>query len=119
VATFETKQVRPELGGWAVSTLVAEAPVVLIDFSRSGCLLESTRPVEPGTVGTVQLDIDGEWCLEDIRVTRCVQVPGRGTTYRIGAEFLPIRQGGGASLRHAVERVIARSVAPLSPGEHR
>jgi hypothetical protein len=104
---------------WAVSTLVTEAPVVLIDFSRSGCLLECTRPVEPGTVGSVQLEVDGEWCVEEIRITRCVQVSGRGSTWRLGAEFLPTRQSGGASLRHAVERVIARSVAPSSPAERR
>jgi hypothetical protein len=91
----------------ATATLIAEVPVVVVDVSRCGCLIESTRPLEPGTVGTLQLDVDGHEYVEDVRVARCTAVSGRGSTFRIGVEFLRTRRMPDLSLRHAVAHLMA------------
>jgi hypothetical protein len=84
------------------ATLIAEVPVVVVDVSRAGCLIESTRPLEPGVVGTLRLSVDGRDYVEDFRVARCTALSGRGSTFRIGLEFLRTRRVADISLRHAV-----------------
>lgn len=90
----------------ATATLIAQVPVEVVDVSRCGCLIESTRPLEPGTIGTLQLAVDGREYVEDFRVARCTALPGRGSTFRIGVEFLRTRRTADASLRHAVTHLV-------------
>jgi len=89
------------------ATLVAQVPVVVVDVSRCGGLIETTRPVDPGTIGTLQLVVDGRCYVEDFRVARCTALSGRGSTFRIGIEFLRTRRVADLSLRHAVTQLIA------------
>ena len=51
--------------------LARNVPTRLIDISRTGCLLESRQRVEDGTVGELQLQVQRETFVDDIRVTRC------------------------------------------------
>lgn len=94
------------------ATLIAQVPVVVVDVSRCGCLIESARPLEPGAVGTLQLAVDGHEYVEDFRVARCTALSGRGSTFRIGIEFLRTRRLPDVSLRHAVTHLVA-----LNPGQ--
>jgi hypothetical protein len=89
------------------ATLIAQVPVVIVDVSRSGGLIETTRPLDPGTIGTLQLVVGGRQYVEDFRVARCTSLSGRGSTFRIGIEFLRTRRVADASLRHAVTHLVA------------
>jgi len=96
--------------GWgSLVTLVGVVPVLVIDVSEGGCLLETHQPFEPGRTGTLRVTLDGGSHLEDLRVTRCLALPGRGSTYGVGAEFLRTPRSGGESLRHAIGRLIGGS----------
>ena len=59
--------------------------VRLIDVSRSGCLLETSREVEPGATGEIRIDFEGRVLVETLRVTRCRRLEGAGAVYRLGA----------------------------------
>ena len=82
----------------------------MIDISRTGCLLESRQRVEDGTVGELQLQVQRETFIDDIRVTRCVLVEGSGSVYRVGAEFVQTHRPGEHSIRRAIT-VILRELA--------
>jgi hypothetical protein len=97
------------------ASLVAQVPLLVLDVSPGGCLLESQRPVDAGRVGTVRLALNGEWYVEDIRITRCVPVPGRGSAYHLGAEFLRTRRIPDQSLRQAIVRMVGE-VSQLGTG---
>lgn len=86
------------------ATLVAQLPLVVVDISTGGCLLESRRPVDVGRLGTVRLALNGRWYVEDVRVMRCDPTPG-GTTFHIGAAFIGKRRLPDQSLRLAVGRL--------------
>jgi hypothetical protein len=83
-----------------------EVPVRLVDISRAGCLLESSRQMEVGTTGEFRVEFGGQVFWEELRITRCVRLEGSGTVYRLGAEFLRMRPPNGSSLRRAVHAVI-------------
>ena len=86
--------------------LARNVPTRLIDISRTGCLLESRQRVEDGTVGELQLQVQRETFVDDIRVTRCVLVEGSGSIYRVGAEFVQTHRPGEHSIRRAITAIL-------------
>jgi hypothetical protein len=92
----------PELTGM----LGRNVPTRLIDISRTGCLLESRQRVEDGTVGELQLQVQRDVFVDDVRVTRCVLVEGSGSIYRVGAEFVQTRRPGEHSIRRAIAAIL-------------
>ena len=82
----------------------------LIEVSRSGCLLESSRQVAPGTAAEIRVDFDGRVLIEALRVTRCKRIEGAGPVYRLGAEFIRTRQLDDWSLRRALHTSIEERV---------
>jgi hypothetical protein len=97
------------------ATLVCELPVVLLDISRCGCLFECARPLMPAGVGTLTVTLGAREHVEDVRLARCVTMPGRGA-FRIGAEFLRTRRPPETSLRHAIDRLLAADTDDALPG---
>ena len=92
----------PELTGM----LGRSVPTRLIDISRTGCLLESRQRVEDGTVGELQLQVERETFVDDVRVTRCVLVEGSGSVYLVGAEFVQTRRPDEHSIRRAITTIL-------------
>jgi hypothetical protein len=86
--------------------LARNVPTRLLEISRTGCLLESRQRVEDGTVGELQLQLQRETFVDDVRVTRCVLVEGSGSIYRVGAEFVQTRRAGEHSIRRAVAAIL-------------
>jgi hypothetical protein len=86
--------------------LARHVPTRLLEISRTGCLLESRQRVEDGTVGELQLQVQRETFVDDVRVTRCVLVEGSGSIYRVGAEFVQTRRPGEYSIRRAVAAIL-------------
>jgi hypothetical protein len=82
-----------------VGSLRRDVTVALFNISCSGCLLESPSPIPEGTLGTLRVEIDGTAYMEDVRVSRCLIVPGGGERHHIGAEFLALQRLGRQSLR--------------------
>ena len=100
----------PELSGMLGRSVATR----LIDISRTGCLLESRQRVEEGTVGELQLQVERETFVDDVRVTRCVLVEGSGSVYLVGAEFVQTRRPDEHSIRRAITTVL-RGLATKGP----
>jgi hypothetical protein len=101
------------------ASLVAHTPLLVLDVSTRGCLFESRRPLEPGFVGTLRLALSGGWYVEDVRITRCVAVPGRGATYQIGVEFLRTHGVPEHSFRSVIGAMIAATLPDGEPTPQR
>jgi PilZ domain len=60
--------------------------VQLVNVSRSGCLLQASRPVRVGTVGRLRVALDDMEYADDVRVARCAS--GKGANCELGVELL-------------------------------
>jgi PilZ domain len=89
--------------GELLGVLRRELTVRLLNFSGSGCLLESERRVEPGTIGTLRLVVGEDEYSDDVRIVRCQPIEG-GSSYHVGAEFVWTTPPHPRSLRRAVSR---------------
>lgn len=87
------------VGADVVGLLGRDVTVELLNISRSGCLIESPSVIPAGAFGTLSVEIDGRTYVEDVRIARCLTVPGAGERHRIGIEFLSLRRPGSGSLR--------------------
>jgi hypothetical protein len=112
------KQDSGKNSGNATAALVAEASVNVVDISRGGCLLETSRAFEEGTIGTLQLVVGGQTYVEDFKVARCTALSGRGATYRVGLEFLRTRRSAATALRHAIAQLVALNNATGAQADH-
>ena len=88
--------------------------VQLFEISCSGCLLESASVIPEGTLGTLQVAIDGTTYTDHVRVSRCRIVPGAGERHHVGAEFLALQRHGQHSLRSYAASLGAEGLSPKS-----
>ena len=79
----------------------------IVNYSSNGCLLETTVPLDVGTVGTLRFVLDGREFSEDVQVVRCQAIEGAGSQYQVGAKFLWTMAGGKESLRRALGLLVA------------
>ena len=77
----------------------------LVNISASGCLIESSTRLEPGTAGDLRIRSAASTYADDVRIARVQQVQGAGSTWHVGAEFLWTTQPGTRSLRRVVGRL--------------
>jgi hypothetical protein len=61
----------------------------LVNISRSGCLLEVTRPVRVGAVCRLRVAFDNTEYADDVRVSRCT-LSGNGAFCELGLELLRV-----------------------------
>ena len=97
-----------------VGLLTREFRARLLNFSPSGCLVETHSRVEVGTIGSLQFVIDGQEFADDVQVVRCQQIEGAGSLYQIGARFLWTTAANKGTLRRALERP-GRAAGASSP----
>jgi hypothetical protein len=90
-----------------------DAPVHLLNISGSGCLLESRVKLEAGTVGALQMAVDGDVYCDDVRVARCQRIEGAGEVYHVGVAFLWTSTPGPSSLRRLVTQLRGASAHPV------
>lgn len=97
-----------------VGILTREFRVRMLNYSPSGCLVETNARVDVGTIGTLHFVIDGSEFVDDVQVVRCQPIEGAGSLYQIGARFLWTASPGRGTLRRALERPnrAAESSAP-------
>ncbi len=94
-----------------------ETTVRLLNMSGSGCLLESSQPLEIGSTGEVRLVSDRHTYLDDLRITRCHPVRAAGSVCLAGAEFLWARYPDTQTLRRVIRR-LQRELRPENATEN-
>lgn len=97
-----------------VAILTREFHVRILDYSPSGCLIETNARVDVGTIGSLHFVIDGGEYVDDVQVVRCQPIEGAGALYRVGARFLWTVSPGRGTLRRALGRP-QRSPEPPAP----
>jgi hypothetical protein len=90
----------PACDGTAV--LIREVRVRLLNWSGSGCLVETDRRIEIGTAATLRVMIDGKEYRDDVQVLRCQSIAGAGSVYHVGMQFLWTEMPHERSIRHAL-----------------
>ncbi|MGH7900015.1 MAG: PilZ domain-containing protein [Candidatus Binatia bacterium] len=89
--------------GQLLGVLRREVQVRLLNLSGSGCLMESERRVEPGTIGRLRIMLGGDEYADDVRIVRCQAIEG-GSIYHVGVEFVWTAPPHPRSLRRALSR---------------
>lgn len=92
----------PRLPG--IGVLIRRVPVRVKDVSSNGCLLESAELLPEGTVGLLELDIDGDVHVETLCVSRSTRMAGSAWLWRAGARFLALNAPPPTSVRNVVAR---------------
>jgi len=87
-----------------VGLLTREFHARLLNFSPTGCLVETNSRVDVGTIGSLRFVIDGKEFADDVQVVRCQQIEGAGSLYHVGARFLWTAAASKSTLRRALER---------------
>ena len=85
----------------------------ILNYSPSGCLLETNSPLEVGTVGTVRFVIDGRELADHVQVVRCQAIEGAGSLFQVGARFLWTVAPSRDSLRFMLAQPAADRAARL------
>jgi hypothetical protein len=99
----------------SLGVLTREQRVRVVNLSESGCLIETERPLDVGTVGRLELRFGAQEYADVGEVVRCHAIQGAGSKYHVGMRFLwttPRREG---SIRQAIARHF-RSVATIEEG---
>ena len=69
----------------------------VLNFSTSGCLIETDRRFEVGAVASIRVAIEGRELV--VQIVRCQPIAGGGSVYHLGARFLWTTPPGASSLR--------------------
>jgi hypothetical protein len=85
--------------------IVRRIPIVVLDLSAAGCLVESAEKLGEGTVGVLELAVDGERYSEVVRICRSTGLVGGDFRCRAGTQFLPLTAGTERSLRWLARRI--------------
>ena len=87
--------------------LTRQLGVRVLNVSGSGCLIESQRPIDIGTVGRLQLRFGLDEYGDDVQVVRCQPIRGAGAVFHIGLKFLWTTSYQAGTIRHGVKRCVA------------
>ena len=90
--------------------LAREIPVRLLDFSLSGCLVATNRPLDEGTLGDLRVTLDGKEYRDTVHVVRTTERHGVRRAFVAGGHFAWGNRPGTISLRGTVPPI-------PSPGE--
>jgi hypothetical protein len=93
----EDSRVFDQLG-----VLTRERQVRLLNWSVSGCLLETNTRVPLGAIASIRITIEGRELSDDVQVVRCQPIAGAGERYHVGAQFLWTKPLVRQSLRNAL-----------------
>jgi hypothetical protein len=92
-----------------VATLTTDLRVRVLNVSAAGCLVETSRPLEVGTVATLQLAFAGGDFEDTVQIVRCQEITGAGAVYHVGTTFLTTTPPSIESLRYLIRREAGRS----------
>ena len=95
-------------------------PAGMRDLSASGCLIEIQSPVPVGSIGLLEVDIEGVRYADWFRVARVALPACAGEPHLMGVEFLQLALAGEQSLRGAMRsRHVGRAprINLVAPGK--
>jgi hypothetical protein len=92
-----------DLASGQLGVLSRDFQARLLNYSPSGCLLETNMRLEVGTIGTLRFLIDGREMGDDVQIVRCQPIEGAGALYQVGARFLWTIALGKDTLRLALD----------------
>ena len=96
----------PRLDLPARGAIVRRIPLVVLNLSAAGCLVESSEMVREGIVGVLEVSVEEQQYSEVIRVCRSTALRGTYQRCRAGAQFLALSAGTERSLRSLAGRVV-------------
>jgi len=82
------------------AVVLRDVPLLVRDVSSGGCLIESSTPLQVGTVGWLEVEFEGERRFEWFRIAHVFTRGERA--FVSGVEFLPLAAAGSDSLRSAI-----------------
>jgi hypothetical protein len=85
------------------AVVLRDVPLLVRDVSSGGCLIESSTPLQVGTVGWLEVEFEGERRFEWFRIAHVFTRGERA--FVSGVEFLPLAAAGSDSLRSAIGRL--------------
>ena len=88
--------------------LATDIQVRLLNVSAAGCLVETKRQLEVGTVATLRLTFAGGDFEDTVQVVRCQEIKG-ASVYQVGTTFLTTAAPSVESLRYLIRRESGRS----------
>lgn len=88
-----------------LGVLTREIDLRVLNVSVSGCLIETRKWIEVGTLATVRVMVGNESYVDDVHVVRCQPIAG-GSVYHVGTKFL----WTSPPHRHSLRRVAAGDV---------
>ena len=91
-----------------IGALTSELRVRVLNGSATGCLVESTRALNVGTVAGLRVNLLGREYDDQVQVTRCQSIVGAGNIFHIAMEFLSTTPPYAGSLRHAIHRELGQ-----------
>jgi len=98
---IETQEI-PTSAADRIGVLARDFRARVLNYSPTGCLLETNSRLEIGTVGTLRVVINGREVIDDVQVVRCQPIEGAGSLFQVGAKFLWTAAHGRDSLRLAL-----------------
>ena len=97
--TSGDKAQRPE-----VASLTTDIRVRVLNVSAAGCLVESARALEIGSVATLRIAFAGGDFEDTVQIVRCQEITGAGAVFHLGAIFLTTAAPSIESLRYLIRR---------------
>ncbi len=87
-----------------VASLATDIRVRVLNVSGVGCLIETRRALEVGTVATLRINFAGGDFEDSVQIVRCQEINGAGLVFHLGAAFLTIAAPSIESLRYLIRR---------------
>jgi hypothetical protein len=91
-----------------LGALTSELRVRVLNGSATGCLVESTRALEVGTVAALRVNILGHEYDDEVQVTRCQSIVGAGNIFHVAMQFLSTTPPYAGTFRHAIHRELGQ-----------
>jgi len=99
--TFDARQNAPR---HEIASLTTDICVRVLNVSATGCLIETRRALDIGTVATLRVNLAGSDFEDTVQIVRCQEITGAGTTFHLGATFLTTSAPSLESLRFLFRR---------------
>ena len=98
---------RGRSGDEELGALISELSVRVLNGSTSGCLVESHRALQVGTVAGLRVNVRGHDYDDPVQVTRCQSIAGAGV-FHIAVQFLSTMPPYAGTLRYAIHRELGQ-----------
>jgi hypothetical protein len=95
---------RAKPSGSKLGIATRELRVRVLNWSLSGCLLETNAHLDMGTTASLRMTIDGDESADDVEVVRCQLVEGAGSLYQVAVRFLWTAPLHPRAIRHVAWR---------------